>query len=246
MWSRCSLPAVAVVNAGVPQIAGAAAARRGRGFADEGMKVLSWKTRGMSRRKRGDHAFGLQVRHLRIPDIVTAGHPGIGVQAGDAQGMVVVPHQPGALVVGVQVVGLAGSPWYCSRVMVSRNPPGPFRKLAPGKRHRGSTSRRGRRHWSREPNRRGYAPQSGSRPGRFGPGNRGVHRQDVGCRQLVGKPDAHRGVPAGDNQAAEMGLLYRGGLGWYPDIPTGGWGGKIGMELLGKLARSSPDSIALR
>ena len=63
----------------------------------------------------------------------------------------------------------------------------------------------------------------------FGPGNGGIHRQDVGGRQLVGKPDAHRRVPAGDNQAAEMGLGI-GGLGGIPIAPQGVGPGSSGWS----------------
>ena len=51
-----------------------------------------------------------QARFEAIPDDVGRGDTRIGVGTRDAEGVVVVPHQPGALVVGIIVLGLIRAP----------------------------------------------------------------------------------------------------------------------------------------
>ena len=58
---------------------------------------------------RGKHAGRDQSLFDRIGQNVAGGHAGVDVQAGDAVGVIVVEHQPGALLVGVIIGRRAGT-----------------------------------------------------------------------------------------------------------------------------------------
>ena len=71
-----------------------------------GTKVRSWTTSGIGVGRAGDGAAGDERLLGVVGDQVAGGLAGVHVEAGDAPGVVVVEHQPRALLVGV-VEGLA-------------------------------------------------------------------------------------------------------------------------------------------
>ena len=145
----------------------------------------------------------LQARLETIPDDISGSDPGVGVGAGDAEGVVVVPQQPGALVVGVVILGLVCcAPWIedlvvqeAQPVRAVRRPPVEGPAVAdPGDETAVDVDR---------------CPVLGL----VGAGNRRIHRDDTlqrGSRRgsvggkFVVKGDWYRNTPFRDNDAAEM------------------------------------------
>ncbi len=69
-------------------------------------KVLSWMTSGVPRPRPARGPVVISAAFGRVGDQVAGSFTGVDVQAGDTPGVVVVEHQPGALLVGV-IEGLA-------------------------------------------------------------------------------------------------------------------------------------------
>ena len=146
-----------------------------------------------------------------VGDDVGRGDPGVGVEARDAEGVVVVPHQPGALVVGVVVLGLVAErlAWAQDLVvheaeplLAVRVPPGVRPAVAdPGD----------------EP-----AVQVDVRPVVWlpiSPHDGAVDREDVRGRQVVAEGDLDRVAALGGDDAAQVpesppGRSPTGGSGW--------------------------------
>ena len=66
-----------------------------------GTKVLSWMTRGISVESGIESISRIQRPLTRVDQQVARGHAGIDVETGNAIGMVVIEHQPAALLVGI-------------------------------------------------------------------------------------------------------------------------------------------------